>query len=300
MAGGMSGGKNTGGANPNDERTKEKRIAMTKRLREAEKRLTASEERLDKKLADAGLAADKKKSEAQTAGITGGDSLTVWGHDIAVKAGETYRYRAVVRTYNPFFTNGGVLVEAQKNLGNPFTMGTQVAQWGEPFTVTPPIAFFVIDAVPGEGKLGIGTATVEIYRYYDGERRRERISVQPGEMIGAGRSRDGIEFDTGFYLVDVMSDPATDRGGSDRRPAAIAIVQSALGETYQVRVPRQQVNDSMRVSFEDEIELAKAEGDDSKDKSDPAAGSGSGGGTSGGAAAGGTGRDGNSSSRPRE
>ncbi|MEY3141681.1 MAG: hypothetical protein RLY21_174 [Planctomycetota bacterium] len=297
-AGGMSGGKNTGGADPRDERTKEKRIAMTKRLREAERRLTASEERLNKKLADAGLTAEKQKEAAQSSGITGGDSLTVWGHDIAVKAGETYRYRAVVRTYNPFFTNGGVLVEAQKNLGDPFTMGTAVAQWGEPFTVTPPIAFFVIDAVPGEGRLGIGAATVEIYRYYDGERRRERVSVQPGEMIGAGKSRDGIDFDTGFYLVDVLADPATDRGGSDRRPAAVAVVQSVLGQTYQVRVPRQQVNDTMRVSFEDEIELSKAEGDGDQESDAPAtSGAATGGAPAGGA---GTGRDGNSSSRPRE
>jgi hypothetical protein len=219
-----------------------------------------------------------------------------------VKAGETYRYRAVARTYNPFFTNGGVLVESQKSLGDPFTMGTAVAQWGEPFAVTPPIAFFVIDAVPGEGRLGIGAATVEIYRYYDGERHRERVSVQPGEMIGAGKSRDGIDFDTGFYLVDVLADPATDRGGSDRRPAAVAVVQSVLGETYQVRVPRQQANDTMRVSFEDEIELAKADGDDAKAKDKDGGAPAAGGAATGGAPAGGagTGRDGNSSSRPRE
>ena len=296
-AGGMSGGKNTGGADPRDERTKEKRIAMTKRLRDLERRLATAEERLNKKLTDSGLAAEKQKSETKSAGVTGGDSLVVWSHDIGVKAGETYRYRAVVRTYNPFFTNGGVMVDAQKTLGDPFTMGTAVAQWGEPFTVTPPIAFFVIDAVPGEGRLGIGAATIEIYRYYDGERRRERVSVQPGEMIGAGKSRDGIDFDTGFFLVDVLADPATDRGGSDRRPAAVAVVQSTLGDTYQVRVPRQQVGDSMRISFEDEIELAKADGDESKPKDGEKAPSG---GPSGGAAAGGAGRDGNTSSRPRE
>lgn len=302
LSGGMSGGKNSGGSDPRDERTKEKRIAMTKRLRDAERRLTSAEERLNKKLSEAGLTAEKQKAGTQGTGVTGGDTLTVWGHDLAVKSGETYRYRAVVRTYNPFFTNGGVLVESQKSLGDPFTMGTAVAQWGEPFAVTPPIAFFVIDAVPGEGRLGIGAATVEIYRYYDGERHRERVSVQPGEMIGAGKSRDGIDFDTGFYLVDVLADPATDRGGSDRRPAAVAVVQSVLGETYQVRVPRQQANDTMRVSFEDEIELAKADGDDAKAKDKDGGAPAAGGAATGGAPAGGagTGRDGNSSSRPRE
>ena len=111
---------------------------------------------------------------------------------------------------------------------------------------------------------------------------------------------DGIDFDTGFYLVDVLADPASDRGGSDRRPVAVAVVQSVLGEAYQVRVPRQQANDTMRVSFEDEIELAKADGDDNKEKDGgaPAAGGAATGGTPAGG--GGTGRDGNSSSRPRE
>lgn len=287
MAGGMAGGKNSGGADPRDERTKEKRIAMTKRLRDAERRLADAEERLNKKLTETGLASEQQKGAAQGSGITDADSLVVWGHDLAVQAGETYRYRAVVRTYNPFFTNGGVLVEAQKKLGDPFTMGTAVAAWSEPFKVTPPIAFFVIDAVPGEGRLGMGAATVEIYRYYDGERRRERVSVQPGEMIGAGKSREGIDFDTGFYLVDVLADPATDRGGSDRRPAAVAVVQSVSGETYQVRIPRDQVNDSMRISFEDEIELAKAEGDDEKpEEKAPAGGAATGGSGAAGAGSG--------------
>jgi hypothetical protein len=297
MAGGMSGGKNNGTGDPRDERTKEKRIAMTKRLKDLERRLASAEERLNKKLTEAGLVAEQRKSTKEGAGITGGDSLVVWGHDLGVKSGETYRYRAVVRTYNPFFTNGGVLVDAQKTLGDPFTMGTAVAQWSVPFKVTPPIAFFVIDAVPGEGRLGIGNATVEIFRYYDGERRRERASVQPGEMIGAGKSRDGIDFDTGFYLVDVIADPATERGGSDRRPAAIAIVQSASGETYEIRAPRQQAGDSMRIAFEDEIELAKADIPSEKDKADKADPKG---GAAGGASSGaGSGRDGNTSSRPR-
>ena len=260
---GGQAGRNLGGGAA-DERNKEKRIAMTKRLREAERKLAQAEERLNKQMEAAGLAAEQQKSAAKSTGVTGGDSLVVWGHDIAVSAGDTYRYRAVVRTYNPFFTNGGVLVDSQKSLGDPFMMGTAVAEWSEPFTVTPPIAFFVVDAVPNDGRLGLGTATVDIYRYFDGQRHRERVNVQPGEVIGAGRERAGVNFDTGFYLVDILADPATDRGGTDRRPAALAIVQSATGDIYQVRVPRQQSSDPTRIGFEDEIELAKLEAEEAE------------------------------------
>ena len=186
-----------------------------------------------------------------------------------------------------------MLVEEQKSLGDPFTIGSAVSEWSEPYTVTPPIAFFVVDAVPGEGRLGIGSATIDIYRYYDGVRRRERVAVQPGELIGAGRSNEGIDFDTGFYLIDVVADPATERGGGDRRVAAIAIVQSATGETYQVRVPRDEVGSPMRAAFDDEIELARAEA------TAPATPAGAAGGAPSGGNRPGSGRDGNTSSGPR-
>jgi hypothetical protein len=292
-AGGMTGRPGGGAADPRDEETKKRRIAMTKRLRDLEKRMQSAQERLDRKLAETGTAAGADAAGAASAELAAADSLVVWAHDLGVQAGESYRYRAVARIYNPFFTNGGVLVEEQKSLGDPFAIGSAVSEWSEPYTVTPPIAFFVVDAVPGEGRLGIGSATIDIYRYYDGVRRRERVAVQPGELIGAGRSNEGIDFDTGFYLVDVVADPATERGGGDRRVAAIAIVQSATGETYQVRIPRDEVGSPMRAAFDDEIELARAEA------TAPAAPAGAAGGAPSGGNRPGSGRDGNTSSGPR-
>lgn len=290
-AGGMTGRPGGGAADPRDEETKKRRIAMTKRLRDLERRLQSAQERLDRKLAETGAAAEGPDAGSTSGELAAADSLVLWAHDLGVEAGETYRYRAVARIYNPFFTNGGVLVEEQKSLGDPFTLGTARSEWSAPYTVTPPIAFFVVDAVPGEGRLGIGSATVDIYRYYDGVRRRERVAVQPGELIGAGRSSDGIDFDTGFYLVDVIADPATERGGGDRRTAAIAIVQSSTGEFYEVRVPRDEVTSPMRAAFDDEIELARAE---AASPSTPAAPAGAAGGNRPG-----SGRDGNTSSGSR-
>jgi hypothetical protein len=126
-------------------------------------------------------------------------------------------------------------------------------------TVTPRIAFFVTDAVPSEGRLGVGQATVEVFCYRDGERRVERFTVQPGDSIGSGKDKDGLNYETGFYLVDVIPDPTTERGGSDRRAAAVAIVQSATGSRYEVRIPKEQTSNPMRLNFQDEIEIAKAE-----------------------------------------
>jgi hypothetical protein len=167
-------------------------------------------------------------------------------------------------------------VDDQKELGAGFTLKTAVSEWSSPFEVTPPVAFFVVDAVPGEGRLGVGQATIEIYQYFDGERRRERVTLQPGDAISAA-GRDGVEYETGYFMVDIVPDPIRDRGGSDRRPTALVVVQSANGDSYQVRVPASELRNPMRLEFEDQIELAKTE----LEKSAPAA-SGSGAGGAGG------------------
>ncbi|MFM7052730.1 MAG: hypothetical protein ACKOYN_11475 [Planctomycetota bacterium] len=274
--GGMSGGKNTGGgANPRDEATKEKRIRMTKGLKELRKKAASTEALLSKKLEDLGQKLEQEKaSVAASSDLAKADSIVVWGHDIGVQPAQTYRYRCVVKTYNPFFTNGSLLVSDQKSLGNDFTLDTKVSGWSEPFEVSPPVAFFVVDASAGEGRLGVGQATVEVFRYFDGKRHQERFTVQPGDAIGA-RAADGpVDFSTGYYLVDVLADPASDRGGVDRRPVAIAVVQSSTGERYEVRVPRTDIMDPLRIAFEDEIALGKDDAAAPKDagKTDGAAG----------------------------
>ena len=128
-AGGMTGRPGGGAADPRDEETKKRRIAMTKRLRDLERRLQSAQERLDRKLAETGAAAEGPDAGSTSGELAAADSLVLWAHDLGVEAGETYRYRAVARIYNPFFTNGGVLVEEQKSLGDPFTLGTARSEW---------------------------------------------------------------------------------------------------------------------------------------------------------------------------
>jgi hypothetical protein len=116
--------------------------------------------------------------------------------------------------------------------------------------------------------LGLGQATVEVFKYYDGQRRLERFTIQPGDAIGAGRTRDGVEFDTGFYLVDVYADPSIERAGTDRRVSAVAVVQNAVGDRYEIRVPKDELTQPLRLTFEDELELSKAEESAAKDAKD--------------------------------
>lgn len=253
-AGGMSGKRGTGNADA--EQNKERRIRLTSQMKSLESKLKALEEKLAGKLTAEEAAKARAAAEGDASSdLNKVDNFVVWGHDIGVTPGETYRYRAVLKLYNPFFSNGAFLVKEQSSLDDSFTLDSAVAGWSPVVRVSPPIEFFVIDAAAGEGKLGLGEATIDVYRYYSGERHRERFKVQPGEQIGA--RKDDIDFGTEFYLVDVFADPATDRGGADRRPSAIAVVQSKSGERYTVRIPKTDVASDVRAGFDDEIEIAK-------------------------------------------
>ena len=142
-------------------------------------------------------------------------------------------------------------------------------------------------------------ATVEVYRYFDGLRRKERFTIQPGDAIGVAKGRDGIAYETGFFLVDVYADPTIERGGTDRRPASVAVVQNTLGDRYEIRIPREELNSDARIGFEDEIELAKSDADAAKaGEKGAGAGDAKGSGSSGagGSGAGGKGSGGNADS----
>ena len=255
LSGGMDGGKNTGGADPKDANAKEKRIRMTKLLKEQSKKLAA----LEKQLSDKNLAFDATKTSAAASNdLAVTEKAIVWAHDLGVVPGKTYRYQTIVKTYNPFFTNGGVLPDSQKQEADSFTRSTAVSAWSEPVTVAPRIAFFVTDAVPGEGRLGVGQATVEVFCYRDGERRFQKFTVQPGDAIGVGKNTVGVDFETGFYLVDVVPDPTAERNATDRRASGVVVVQSNTGKIYEIRVPKQETSNRMRTAFQDEIEIAKA------------------------------------------
>lgn len=253
LSGGMSGGKNTGGADPRDEATKEKRIKLTKTLKAKRARLDKDQKDLEKLGATVEARKDSGPFDPKSQ-----DRLVIWAHDLGVVPGKTYRYRAVVKTYNPFFTYIGVLEDAQKDLARPFTKSTPVSEWSEPVTVQPRVAFFVTDAVPADGRLGIGQASVEIYTYKDGERRVERVTLQPGDAISSSAS--DAQTATGYFIVDVVADPTIDRGGTDRRPSAIVVIQTLDNKgRYEVRVPAAEVRSDRRMNLQDEVELARAE-----------------------------------------
>lgn len=296
--GGLGGGGMTGKRTPGEDAAKEKRISLTKKLRSLEDRASKMEKDLASKLEEAGMSASAAPAVAvASSDLSTADSIVVWAHDLGVKAGQEYRYRAVAKVYNPFFTNGALLVDAQRKLSESFTLSSPVSEWGQPVRVLPPVMFFVTDAQVGEGKLGMGQAKVEIWRYFDGERRKQAFTVQPGDAVGGGRLVDNIEFDTGYFVVDIYAESSGDRGGADRKPSAVVVVQNTLGDRYELRLPSDDSVSTVRKTFEVELESAKLASSKQEAESDtksapPKAPGGSG-------SSGGNGRDGDPKYGPK-
>ena len=276
-AGGMSGGRRSG----NTDENLEQRVDLTKKVRALEKKLADHESALAKKLQELGRSEEKATLGNLSTDLSTAKSVVVWAHDLSAKPGQTYRYRAVAKVYNPFFTSGPLLVESQKRLADSFALETKSSPWCDPIRVGAPVEFFVTEAVAGEGKLGLGTASVEVYRFHDGDRRLETFSVQPGDRIGS--VKDKVDYDTGFFVVDIFVDPAIERGASDRRPSPVVVVQNLQGDRYELRVPRYQSEDVTRLNYQSRVEVRSAEEKiDASDKKDAPKDGGKDGGRDGG------------------
>lgn len=254
---GTAGGKRgMSGSTPDDEATRSKRRLLTAQF----DRLTADVNRLSgqlEKLSPGGLPVAKGTGGTD---LLKADSLLVWGHDLGVKPGSTYRYRARLELYNPFFARKRQLSAKQAALADAFTLRTDVSDWSEPVAIEPDVAFFLVDAGPGEGRLGLGSAKFEVFRYVDGERRRETFAVQPGERIGdareTGKDRHEVDFGTDWFVVDVLEGLPGDGRGDGKARNARVLVADDRGRTM-VRTAVSDFGNALRRKFNDEVEDAR-------------------------------------------
>lgn len=231
------------------------RISKTKQLKKLDDEIAA----IEKQLGDAPSAGAKKAAPS----FASMDEAVVWGHDLEVKPGGTYRYRCVARIYNPLFGKGNQLVKEQAANAAAFVVATEKSPWSIDVTVSPRVRFFVTRATVGDGALQAGTAQVEVYRFVEGRWRRSEVLVQPGDRIGRVDSRPtgkDIDFATQFFLVDIVEDlEAKGKSGSERRPG-MAVVRSIDGDEMQVRAPVRELDDAERRRLREQLDTTPADG----------------------------------------
>ena len=113
--------------------------------------------------------------------------------------------------------------------------------------------------------MGLGEIRIEMYRYFNGSRRSEQFTVQPGEQIGrsATVTQNGevatVDFSTDWYLVDVIADPAALSGsGLDRDDDSIVVCRRLDGSEVRLRFPSREIANPERVRLKMDVRNAES------------------------------------------
>lgn len=128
-------------------------------------------------------------------------NLEVWGHDINVQPGATYRYRILVGVFNPLFRQPN-LHEEQAHMRNEITLLSTPSPWSDPVVVEPELYVFLTQ-VPRDQ-----AATFEVWRNVNSIwRNREFANVSPGSVVGDFSTIEGrrVSLRSQEIVVDITS-----------------------------------------------------------------------------------------------
>lgn len=157
--------------------------------------------------------------------------VNVWAHDLDAVAGNTYRYRATVKIYNPFFTRENLLVASQTKLSKGLVISSATSEWGAEVTLPSATSFFF---TRGSARDGIGGRRISIalFRNSSGVQNLSSEDLKLGDPVGGlhGEKESTIDFSTNWYLADIFDD-----AGSDKNGGIIAVFQQRTnaGEVLQ-------------------------------------------------------------------
>jgi len=124
--------------------------------------------------------------------------VEIWAHDDQVVAGKTYRYKMRYRLKNPIF---GTNAAENPDLVNKFALVSDFSDWTTPITVPSLVNFFVAGGVMGNKR----TVAFEVFRWDQGQQKKERFEVGPGDLVGS--EKNGVDFSTDWTVVDFRDDP---------------------------------------------------------------------------------------------
>ncbi|MHC4416555.1 MAG: hypothetical protein ACYS0G_14885 [Planctomycetota bacterium] len=264
-SGGLGKRDKSGSSGSGGEKNRRAVDNLKKRITQLDRQIADVEKDLQDLRGTAGLD-DQAPSESDS-GPTADDEIWVWGHDLFVEPGKTYRYAVTLEVYNPFFGRKRNLVDEQQKLAESFTLDSGTSEWSDAIQVSPPLRVFITNATPAgqgaAGPLGLGRATAEVYRFYDGVHWMETFAVEPGGYIGEAKERrvDGqeepvvIDFRTSLFVLDIVEDIDAGRGRFPEagRAAKVLLQDLRTGEILDLRDPFAEINDRDRVRLRQKV-----------------------------------------------
>ncbi|MCZ6835227.1 MAG: hypothetical protein O7G85_05570 [Planctomycetota bacterium] len=201
------------------------------------------------------------------------DEVIVWAHDMWIEQGKTYRYRLSMEVYNPVFARKLQLPENQHERADDITVSSAPSEWTLPIETDEWLKVFVTQAHSASsqqnnlGKLGLGDARAEVFRFLNGRWWRETFSVEPGDQIGEvrGVSANGrgggniqVDFSTNWYLLDVIETVDSDNDMKEKGLAAQAMLQGLDDASrLMLRDPNQEYRNRLYQRLREEVELAE-------------------------------------------
>jgi hypothetical protein len=186
--GGRDGDKPEGPST--DEKRKEREALAKKRLEDQIAQLEKREHEILDELAKKGVA--DKGDLIQTrfaephASLASPESekITLWTHDLSVRPGGAYRYKARVRVTNPYYGQADRLQKDQQRLAEDPFLVSDASEWSEPVAVEPDTVYFVTSASePGGPLASASRAGAEIYHFFYGYWRKTTVSMTPGDVL---------------------------------------------------------------------------------------------------------------------
>ncbi len=235
-----------GGADNN-----KKRENLTKRLAKLERQVENLEKQLAPLIGEEAL----KEEEGGPDGGLNSDQWLIWGHDITVEPGKTYRYRFTVEAYNPFFARKLNLVEEQHHLADTMTLSSQTSDWSPAIEVAPMLQFFIAKAVAQDqrnpGPLGLGYVRADVYRFHDARWWERSFTAGAGERIGqlvlARGAAASVDYRTDWFVLDIVADLGAALTDVRAQTAAEAVLQClSTGRVAPPRDPRADAKDEAR------------------------------------------------------
>ncbi len=147
---------------------------------------------------------------------TAPDPTIGWATDDTVEPGKSYQYKVRYKIKNPVFQT--INVAQPRNLANVFAITSPDSGWTQPVSIPPLTRFFV-------ASLFNNKVTLQIFRWQNGELHSHSVNVAPGDLISY-KDPAGIDFSTGWTLVDVTVDP-----GRNNRP--LIVVADPAGQLHR-------------------------------------------------------------------
>ena len=143
---------------------------------------------------------------ANAGALPGAQNMTTlvgWVHDTKCEPGHVYRYMIRYKIKNPVWLTGNVAKD--KAMSDQFAITSVETAWSDAIRVPSVVDFYFASG----GGFGRAQARVDVYRTQDGEKHKQQFNVFPGDIIGG--ATNGVDYSTGFTLVDLRPEPKGDR-----------------------------------------------------------------------------------------